>query len=73
MISMAEGRHVFLKIVHSLSTFWRKRRQTKQNERRPKALGSGVRGRARKQKIQFPTPALSFDTRVSWRLRQLKY
>ena len=71
---MAEGRHVLLKIVHSLSTFWRKRRQTKQSKRKPKALESGVWGRASKQKTQSPhSLALSFDTRVSWHLRQLKY
>ena len=71
---MAEGRHVLLKIVLSLSTFWRKRRQTKQSKRKPKAPESGVWGRVSKQKIQSPHPlALSFDTRVSWRLRQLKH
>ena len=65
MISMAEGRHVLLKIVHSLSTFWRKRGQTKQSERKPKAPGSGVKERASKQKNPVPHPlALSFDTRV---------
>ena len=48
MVSMTEGRHVFLKIVHSLST--------PQNKVKPKAPGSGVKGRASKEKIQSPTP-----------------
>ena len=73
MISMAEGRHLLLKIVQSLH-FCRKWRQRKQNKGKRKAPENGVWGRASKQKIQSPHPlAPSFDTRVSWRLRQLKY
>ena len=70
---MAEGRHLFLNIVQSLH-FCRKWRQRKQNKGKRKAPDSGVWGRASKQKIQSPHPlAPSFDTRVSWRIRQLKY
>lgn len=65
MMSMAEGRHVLLKIVQSLH-FCRKQRRRKQDERKPKAPRSGVRGRASKQKNPVPHPlALSFDTRGS--------
>ena len=59
MISMAEGRHVFLKIVHSLSIsplLDANGGQTKQSERKPKAPGSGVKGQASKQRIQSPNP-----------------
>ena len=54
MMSMAEGRHVLLKIVQSLH-FCRKRRRRKQDEGKPKAPRSGVWGRASKQKTQSPT------------------
>ena len=56
---MAEGRHVFLKIVHSLSIsplLDANGGQTKQSERKPKAPGSGVKGQASKQRIRSPTP-----------------
>ena len=55
MISMAEGRHVLLKIVQSLH-FCRKWRQRKQNKGKRKAPESGVEDGRASKKSSPPTP-----------------